>query len=377
MGIKSVLLLSVFFFNGLVLAAQSSETTIRLLLKGKEYEKIDLFIDRDNSVRSVVAGMKGKDGVWEFHIPDSIYCDHSNMRAIAGDSGFFFFDSRKDKKRGMNIIALFSVRRGVTTCLEARYLSSDTVSSEQNDGGPEYCVESVLLTGYTDKEIKTYRDLPGDYCRFYEGDYDGNLKRHIKTTRKYSDSRMAAYRFYENIYAFPEKEGIRQVFDCLSEANKNAYWGKKIQRYLDLKTFPNLMLPVCNSDRQELVIRDSTRYNLVVFSASWCSPCHELIPLLKEIYRDLKGGLEITYISMDRTFTQKQWNELVIKEQIPWRSLMGGEKLNQIMDIYTVYAYPDAYFVYPNGEFERMELSKPENKDKLYRLVKQAALQSR
>lgn len=370
MGIKSVFILSIFFFNGLVLAAQNPETTIRLLLKGKEYEKMNLLIDRDNSVRSVVAGEKGKDGIWEFHIPDSIYCDHSCMRAISDNSGFFFFDSRKDKKRGMNIIALFSVKRGVTTNLEARYLSSDTVSSEQNDGGPEYCVESVLLTGYTDKEIKTYRDLPGDYCRFYEGNYDENLKRHIKTTRKYSDSHMVTYRFYENIYAFPEKAGIQQVFNSLSEANENSYWGKKIRRYLDLKTFPNLVLPVCNSDRQELVIRDSTRYNLVVYSASWCPPCHKLIPVLKEIYCDLKDSLEITYISMDRTSTQKQWNELVIKEQIPWRSLMGGKQLNQIMDIYTVFAFPDAYLVYPNGEFERMDLSKPESKDKVYHLVK-------
>lgn len=54
MGIKSIFILSIFILNGLVLTVQNSETTLRLFLKGKEYEKITLVIDRDKNVQSHV-----------------------------------------------------------------------------------------------------------------------------------------------------------------------------------------------------------------------------------------------------------------------------------------------------------------------------------
>lgn len=376
MGIKSIFILSIFILNGLVLTAQNSETTLRLFLKGKEYEKITLVIDRDKNVQSHVQGKKGEGDVWAFHIPDSICRDHSIMEFIINKNTMVgFSDSPKDKKKTRNGIGSFSLIVGSTTTLKALHLSSDTFFSRAR--GEECYMEDFLLTFCNSPDFKQFRDRPGDYCRFYEGDYDENLKRYIKTTRKHPSSHVIAYSIYVNIYSFSRKEDIRQVFDCLTDANQNSYWGEKIRAYLDLRLFPEIQLPVFDSDRQESVIRDATKYNLVVFSASWCATCHKLIPLLKEIYRDLKGDLEITYISMDEISTQKQWGETMVKYEIPWRSLIGAKQLDRIRDVYVMRAIPDSYLVFPNGEFERIDVRKPDDKNKLYELVKPPESQSK
>lgn len=171
-----------------------------------------------------------------------------------------------------------------------------------------------------------------------------------------------------------ELQGITAL---LSEKDKQSYLGKKYQAYLEAKRnfnynhFPNLVLPENFTESPEHVIRDTSRYNLVIFSHSACIHCHAMIPLLKEIYGDLKNQLEITYISVDDNRFVKNWETNVIqKYAIPWRSLLSANDPDQVSDTYQIRSFPTAYLVHPGGKFEEIDVRKKTDKEKLYRLVR-------
>lgn len=73
-------------------------------------------------------------------------------------------------------------------------------------------------------------------------------------------------------------------------------------------------------------------YVLVCFWASWCSPCREEIPLLKELYSEYNAkGLEIVSISIDTT--PAMWEEFSKQNPLPWLSLIGdGRELTSRYD---------------------------------------------
>lgn len=73
--------------------------------------------------------------------------------------------------------------------------------------------------------------------------------------------------------------------------------------------------------KKEYIVSDITKYTFVIFSTSWCAPCHKLISLLKELYSKKNTVIEFIYISIDEDNRKKNWKELMVKEQIPWRSL--------------------------------------------------------
>ncbi len=65
------------------------------------------------------------------------------------------------------------------------------------------------------------------------------------------------------------------------------------------------------------------KYVLVCFWASWCKPCREELPLLKQLYKEYnEKGLEIVNISIDTT--PAEWVEFSKRNPLPWLSLIAN-----------------------------------------------------
>jgi thiol-disulfide isomerase/thioredoxin len=168
---------------------------------------------------------------------------------------------------------------------------------------------------------------------------------------------------------FQSVEDIRQIYDLFSSEIKDSYFGKIINNYINLfsSKFENLNLPSWNTGLLEPIVIDSTKMNLVLFSASWCGPCHEMIPLIKEIYTDLKSKITITYISIDEPEYVMNWKKIMLKEEIPWRSLLAADDLTTVKKKYYIQSIPYALLIYPNGKLETIDVRKTKDKENLYK----------
>jgi peroxiredoxin len=93
-----------------------------------------------------------------------------------------------------------------------------------------------------------------------------------------------------------------------------------------------------------------TDYLLVDFWASWCRPCRQLIPHLKELHAKYhqSGKLAIVGISVDRE--RDAWVQALKEEGMPWLQLHDThEAPNNPSDSYGISAIPTTFLIGRNG----------------------------
>jgi thiol-disulfide isomerase/thioredoxin len=91
-------------------------------------------------------------------------------------------------------------------------------------------------------------------------------------------------------------------------------------------------------------------YLLVDFWASWCRPCRQLIPHLKDLHAKYhqSGKLQIVGISVDRD--RNAWLQALQEEQMAWLQLHDThEAPNNPSDTYGISAIPTTLLIDRNG----------------------------
>jgi thiol-disulfide isomerase/thioredoxin len=213
-----------------------------------------------------------------------------------------------------------------------------------------------------------------DYWKDREFDKKEVWDNYLNLVKEYPDSYTLAKSIKPWVNDF-SVDVLQQLYATFSERVQKSDVGMYIRDFYERKakftSFENIQLPDGKTGKEEWVLQDTAHYNLVLFSASWCRPCHELIPLLKEIYSDLHDNLDMVYISADDKPEQiEAWKKLMEKEQIPWRSLITGEKMKEVITKYFIDAFPTAYLIQPDGSFGKIEIQDETEKARLYTLVK-------
>lgn len=77
----------------------------------------------------------------------------------------------------------------------------------------------------------------------------------------------------------------------------------------------------------------------------------------------------MTYISLDEPDTVEEWERLMVKENILWRSLLSGPKVKIVREKYLVYGIPYMILVYP-GRDMLMEVIEGNWDSYLYQVIK-------
>ncbi len=92
------------------------------------------------------------------------------------------------------------------------------------------------------------------------------------------------------------------------------------------------------------------QYVLIDFWGTWCKPCLEEIPYLKEAY--LKYGSEIKFISIAVYDNKQSVSNYANKNDIEWTQIVlpsGSKNRPEILDDYDVYLFPSVFLIDPHG----------------------------
>ena len=345
--------------------------TLELELKGAEYEKLQLIILDNRFAATVINGKKTDIYNWKFIYPSSAYQTSIYMQLFipTGDRNTLHIAQLNlvTLEKDTIWIGAFNVspnKKYTASKYDTYFKKNDqfyggkdvtfdnfTISEEKIS---EFSLEALSIINMVDKTDTI--------------SYQPNLKRFMTLVKENNNSHSLLARLRTSLTDFESKKDVALIYDAFSNEMKNSTFGKQIDQYLNAKKIANMQLPNCKTGVFEPIISNKSPFTLVVFSASWCSPCHKIIPLLKKIYQDLNPGIEIVYISIDEASTVEEWKKLMYKESIPWRSLLSSNDITTVKDIYFVESIPLSYLIHPDKTFETVDIRKEADRKKLYDL---------
>lgn len=351
---------------------------LRIKIHGINYDSLYIYGNDINRNKFLIRGDKQND-TWQFSIPDSIYIKASQGYSIAHR----LYNPRTDYAYKMSIHSVIDKDTTLVGLMfDEKYSDVDLTYLSNAKERTSFVVNDSLVSGtmYRDifftklnrnSESYIYNKYIGSFGLYSDNDslYYVNLQNSLHIIKENPDSYYLMFSLTMHCPYSKNREDLYSLYNGFTNDVKESYWGKQVKRYIDMKRFDNMQLPECKTGIIERVVEDSSKYNLIIFSASWCGACHKAIPALKKVCSELGSKLEMTYISLDEPATVKEWGKLMIKENIPWRSLLAGKDVKAVRDKYLVYGIPYMILVYP-GRGMHMEIMENEWERYLYRVVK-------
>lgn len=139
---------------------------------------------------------------------------------------------------------------------------------------------------------------------------------------------------------FKSVPGVKQVSDRLEVLKKVAIG----QKYTDL----TLTDPQGQTKKLSDFVGKG-KYVLIDFWASWCTPCRQQMPSLKEVYKQFHSkGLEIVGISLDSN--KSDWTKGISDLKLPWPQFNDTQNgQSEAAAIYGINVIPQTILINPEG----------------------------
>ncbi|WP_431242421.1 TlpA family protein disulfide reductase [Flavobacterium sp. P21] len=147
-----------------------------------------------------------------------------------------------------------------------------------------------------------------------------------------------------------------EVFQNFSPEIKNSEEGKEMAEKLHYfkqskvgSIAPNFSLKDINNKAISLADFKGKKYILIDFWASWCAPCREELPYIKELYKNYKSqGFEIISVTKDEK--SDLWKKAIEKEKIQsWKHVSILENQSTVDKDYFVNGIPHKVLIDKNG----------------------------
>ena len=306
---------------------------LELKLTGKKYTQLVLctpyLAPEGWAIEKEFPGLSEDGYNWKFSVPDSI-----NEIAEGYTIRIYPYDFENNQggeivftQKGFpdNKVVRGIVLEGKKTLIEGSYRGE----REEYYGGMGYLFSDTYVEDPTliynlfdikleDKKNKKYSEFElnfycSDFSSLPEINYEEALQQRIAFVKEYPDSK---YLFDQFAYStgYKNRNDMKLVFDNFSKKMKSSDFGKQIAEHLSRQIIPvdvfTEQLTNSKTNQLEAVIIHPSKPTFIVFSASWCGPCHKLIPQLKKMYNELSPIMDMVYISMDKKNIET-WKELM------------------------------------------------------------------
>lgn len=186
---------------------------------------------------------------------------------------------------------------------------------------------------------------------------------------KINVSRFTGMNFYDTFV---------EVFQNFSPEVQNSAAGKEMLERLKYfkqskvgSIAPAFTLKDSNGQMVSLSDFKGKNYILIDFWASWCAPCLEELPYIKELYKKYhQQGFEIISVTQDKE--ADLWKKAIAKEKIEaWKHLSVTENKTTIINDYFVFGIPHKVLIDKNGVIiGKWKGSGENNKHELQQLLK-------
>ncbi len=351
-----------------LMAQKPNRSIFEIELVGKNFDSLSLAIYREFADPERMSGLLQNNKTWQFNLPDSLYEATAYMRLImpkTDEKTSHFIQLDLLKAEGDTIkLGQFNLTPDVKYI--ANYYSTDSLIND-----PFFRKERVIFDKFLVSESKptdfTLRATQLNIDKEDEMNYSLAFSEYLSRVINNPNSHYLLNELKEKFEDF-EKEHASLAYSNFTETMKNSLNGKIVKNYLEANRFEDMQLTNPINQQKEFIIQNSEKFNLVVFSASWCGPCHAQLPLLKELYEKQSEKLDIIYISIDEEATEKGWTDYMIEEQVPWRSLLAKDMITEVRNRYYVKWIPYSILVSPNGEKQVVDIRKDADREILYNL---------
>lgn len=104
------------------------------------------------------------------------------------------------------------------------------------------------------------------------------------------------------------------------------------------------------------------RYVYIDVWATWCAPCQEEMPALKELQEAFKGtNIAFVSVSIDKPGDKGKWKNQVISQKLGGVQLYAGTE-SQFYKDYQIQAIPRFILIGPKGEIINSDMTRPSDK---------------
>ena len=189
---------------------------------------------------------------------------------------------------------------------------------------------------------------------------DKSLRR--KFMEKYPNSIVSMY-FLAGMVNDLSFEEMKEAYSKLGGNFKESLYGKRISdkiTNMEATAIGQKAIPINKKDINGNPINLETlkgKYVLLDFWGSWCGPCRESFPHLKELYAKYKDmGFEILGIALEQRDNlednKKIWKQTVKEDSLPWLQVLDNEDRDKFDAVksYGVTAFPTQILLDKEGK---------------------------
>ena len=110
---------------------------------------------------------------------------------------------------------------------------------------------------------------------------------------------------------------------------------------------------------------------LVDFWATWCEPCREALPHIREIAKKFQGQpLIVLSVSLDDD--EQKWKDFVSKHEMAWPQYRDGGFTGPIATLFAVHAIPHTFTIDADGILQEEHIGDASVEGKLKKLIARA-----